>query len=81
MSEKVTLPKSELFAMLDIIAETTNFCAVWMPVERYHASAMAVWVLAHRAAGDDAKADELKSELMQRREVWLASEREKINVI
>ena len=75
------MPRAELFAMLDIIAETTNFCAVWMPVERYHASANAVWVLSYRAAGSDAKADELKAELMQRRKAWLASECEKIKSI
>lgn len=75
----VELPKDELFAMLDIADEMVRFCSVWMPSERYYATANAIWVITHRAVGNDEIADDLKQELLAKREVWIARMREKFS--
>ncbi len=64
----VTLPNDELYQMLDIADEMVRFCSCWMPADRYYAVANAIWVIAHRAAGNDADADKLKADLMANRE-------------
>lgn len=66
----VAMPKDELFEMLDIANEMVTFCSVHMPKERYLAVANSVWVLAHRAAGDDVLADNLKRSLAESRVEW-----------
>lgn len=73
----VTLPKGELFEMLDIIDEMVRFCSGSMPADRYHACANAAWVIAHRAAGDSDMADKLKADLLEKRARWLTDERER----
>lgn len=69
--DTVTLPKDELFQMLDLAHEMVTFCAVHMPASRYYGTANAVWVIAHRASGNDTEADKLKAELLAKHEIWL----------
>ena len=69
----VELPKDELFAMLDIADEMVQFCSVYMPSDRYYATANSVWVIAYRASGDNATADKIKAELESKRAAWIAS--------
>ncbi len=67
MTETVTLPKAELYEMLDAANDMIGFCAGRMPMGRYKAVANAVWVIANRAAGEDAIADLLLEELREAR--------------
>ncbi|MFG1413406.1 hypothetical protein V5G24_20050 [Xanthobacter sp. VTT E-85241] len=71
--ECARLPKDELFEMLDVIDEMVGFCSCHMPAPRYYAVANAVWVIANRAAQNDAKADELKGELLKHRAAYFAA--------
>lgn len=74
-AQAVTLPKAELFEMLDVINEMVIYCSANMPVDRYRATANAVSVIAKRAHGDDAEADRLKVALLHHRERLLAEKR------
>ncbi|MFG1414003.1 hypothetical protein V5G24_23160 [Xanthobacter sp. VTT E-85241] len=71
--EYTCLPKDELFEMLDVINEMVGFCSCHMPALRYYAVGNAVWVIAHRAAGNDEKADGLKTQLLQNRAAYISS--------
>lgn len=72
--ETVTLPKGELYEMLDAADEMIGFCAGRMPAARYRAVANAVWVLANRAAGNDRIADLLLEELREARRLYFADD-------
>jgi len=65
--ETVSIPRAELFEMLDVIDEMVRWCSVHMPSDRYNAVSRAHWVISHRAAGDDQTADSLKQELLNKR--------------
>lgn len=71
--ECARLPKDELFEMLDVIDEMVRFCSCHMPALRYYDTANAVWVITNRAAGNDARADELKEELIKHRAAYFAA--------
>lgn len=65
--QTVRLPKKELFEMLDIADEMVRFCSVHMPYDRYMATANAIWVITHRAVGNDHHANELKEKMLRHR--------------
>ena len=72
-SDTVTIPKDELYELLDIINEMVSFCSISMPSERYYATASPCWIIAHRAAGNNEDADRLLSELRENRRTYFAS--------